>query len=647
MDLGRQKRTRKPFTSQFKKIKQTPQQEHERALLRDPVVDLMQDRKFPARNGRTMTLTPEVALVAFNRARRFEISSPSIRRKESATQNRYSKNLNTLRESSDDGINDRCPFAGFMNYEFTRSSTFYGFKAALQSYAVDLLEKAGPGMLCALAANKNIDAVGNRISHIFNVDKNGGSPLPPPSKNTNVDKTQAAYARYTNVDNLSIKDSITCFSELSDQVVKAAAFLWFYPPLAEEKTAHLHDVVGRKDTEDSTLKLRYKQHRKYQGAFQAPGFFLYEPEFAAAFHEVSTKRAAGIEISDDNEDLKVVQKKRYQGKGYREEDFIFFDENKKPDTKGLVVSELKRLDAKLGDGIEWRQRFFNSLEELSPNNQQKREDRQKQIAVLSLSGCRPKELVMGVRVHVEPSKPNSKSVAMVFRVPGAKFTNRGDETEISIYETLNADEKIYQRELYNNEKYQTSLEKGHEWRYIRVESESAEALWLRDYVTRNADGQADDPQNMDNMGFAEQLAFDDILENDPIASLTIQPDYVSKHKINVNNEADNLRVVDSISAWTRYHARTHVFPTIEGFVTAYCWRHQFSSDVKLYAKSYEERAKALGQVSERTQSRYGHKRSGRNSARGGKFSKITLSASRGVRNNFRNASNIDHTSPRP
>ena len=621
-----------------KNRKATPQSDDRKPQFTPEEENLLQKlvrKKFPLGPNHEVILTPELALSSLKRARKCEISFPAIRRKDSSTHIQYTEALDRFRGevSITNPLRLPCPFEGFMRADFSgmKTNTFYKYKAALQAYAADILRKAGPGMLHTLAKKEDKDAVAAILTHNeeFNVDKNSGPPLNSLKKRPNVDKAQDPYIHYVNVDNLTLEQSIWCFEDLYDQALKAASFLHFYHPLEGERTKHMKKLGKLKKTQEATLQQINHQHVRNRKAFIAPGVFLYEPRFADAYEEISRKRASNQRLSEDDPDLKIVRKlESPHAEG------ISTNKEKPVKTKKKVVSELKRLDSKMGDGLEWRQRFFTSLENLPDS---KREDHQKMMAVLSLTGCRPSELVKGVRVHVENSKPNSKAVALVFRVPGAKYTNLPDKEEIAIYNTLTAEEREYQEELYSDEAYQKSVEKGHEWRYMRVESEAAEALWLRDYVMREADGFGDSPADMKNMSDAEKQSFEEILEPDAaIASLTIRPDHVAEKKLDPHNPGHNKKAATNLCNWVRNHSKK-LFPTIEGSVSPYCWRHQFSSDVKFFTSSFEERAQALGQVSERTQPRYGQKRSGRAPSRGGKFNSITFSTPRAVRNNFKEA----------
>lgn len=496
-------------------------------------------------------------LKAYERSRLSGIVSPGLKRSASSNA-QYIAVIHTLKKKSEMA----CPFDAFIRTDFNKmsKSTYYKYKAALQNHAVTLLKKSGPALLEKIVKADNIESV----------------------------------RKHFRIEDHEISDANIYMREHEKDVLKAAFFLNNFSPLLVERTENLK-------AKKSGL---YESHTNQEKRKQ---IFSQWIDFLKAQNTPSPNGEVSFDIDDEN----YLKKKKKTDLTVPDIEF------REIRSKRKTVARLNAIDKRLGDSSDWRERFFKSLSLL---DDKKRDDRRSQIAVMTLTGCRPAELVKGVQVYLEKS-PRSETVSLVFKIAGAKVTDFTQKQDDKILEELSLKERVLYEKLSKDSRHATQSEKGHEFRYIRVQSQSLEAKYLKDLLLEKG---SNPPALLDSF-------VDTIKENALIRTHKITP--AKAGKLNMSDPKAIVKVVDHMSSWIEYHAK-QLFPRLKPKVSAYCFRHQFSSDVKAYTKDYEIRAAALGQISERTQTRYGHARAGKPKTKNTRFDKLSFLTTRSVRKNY-------------
>ena len=247
-------------------------------------------------------------------------------------------------------------------------------------------------------------------------------------------------------------------------------------------------------------------------------------------------------------------------------------------------------------------------------NRTQNTDRMRSVAVLSLTGCRPSELVHGVQVFVENDAQREDTAALIFRIQGSKVTEFDTDTESSLITKITKKELARKTEFINSQENLESSEKGHQWRYIRIESSQPEALWLADTLIDEQTKQGGlnyAPLSPERLGLSEYEVVADLPQEQIIAYGFIQPSYVRKNDIDVENPVQRHRAVDALDKQIKQLGKS-VFKGARKPLTPYVFRHAFASEVKAFAMSsadpdenVQDRSATMGHRSTRTITRYG------------------------------------------
>lgn len=553
------------------------------------------DFQDPHRGG--VHVQPVAVLRAYQMARLAEIVSPASSRSRHGTVYQYESALNTLR-ALDPLHGQRTyspnPFLGFMKFDFGNRSTptFYKYKAALQAHAVHLLLQYGEAAIIqfwddafvqeasddqtALAAETDRRV---RMLHCaFNAERTLDTLLEQSFKKDIQNKA------------VLLRQKPSLFAE----VISATAYLAAFPPLLQERTEHIIRRTGSKKSNLRDLQI------------ESQGLTVFD--IAEGFKPVGEWSAQSS------------QKLHASSSGHG---------------KRQVVAKLNRLDKRYGDKLDWRERFFHFLDGTPKRG---REDKKKQAAILTLTGCRPSELSRGVRIYLEKIDGfeglGRPAFSLTFRILGSKCTTLPHDQEIAIFDKMNAAECKFKKAMYDHPAHLDSQERGHEWRIIRVSSDTPEAAFLADYIREVGDPADTDISRDPSLLDAEMVAINELTSGRLTHQITAFPQSLEQALDQISDE-DELpeEIVNAqarnLGAWISYHSRK-LYPRLEPAVTPYAWRHQFASDLKSYADDPEIFAKALGQRSQKTQAHYGHSSSSASS----KFSHIDIRTSHAVRSNY-------------
>ncbi|MBS4010329.1 MAG: hypothetical protein KGZ72_06200 [Roseovarius sp.] len=546
-------------------------------------------------------IQPDAILRAYQTARLAEIVSPAACRSRHGTMWQYKSALNTLRRmhSSESQIQTN-PFYSFMHFDFSsrKKGTFYKYKAALQAYAIDLLLENGEAVIVQfwddtfvhdLGANKQAlaEETERRLGLIYRALNGDGSVELQVEQLAKSDlKRKAVYLRQT--------------PHALEQIISAAAYLTAFPPLLKERTEH---ILARKGTREPNLQELQIKNRGLTVFDIAEGFY---PE---------------IEWSPKGSQDVAIRRGRF--------------------SKRQLIARLNGLDKLRGDGRDWREHFFHSLEKTFERG---RNDKKRQVAIFTLTGCRPSEMAMGIRIYLEDNGTVGATVKpvyyLVFRVLGSKCTVLAHDEEIAIFDKMSAAEKVFKRDIYGDPAHQKNQERGHEWRIIRVMSDAPEAAFLANHILENGEVIDTDLSRDPSLLDTEKVAIKELIRNRLTHVTTVHPSGIDKallalaedHTLpeeQVNKQAHN------ISAWVSYHAGK-LYPRLRDVVTPYAWRHQFASDLKAFADNPELFARALGQRSQKTQAHYGHSSSSITK----KFGHISIRTSQVVRDNYQHHASI-------
>ncbi len=538
---------------------------------------------------------PEAVLRAYQTARLAEIVSPASCRARQGTMHQYKSALNTLRELDPNKSESQGnPFYGFMEFDFSsrKKTSFYKYKAALQAHAVDLLLTFGEATIIQfwddsfvqdLDRNKQALAAetDRRIRILyraFNVDNSAAVQINETAKG---DLKQKA---------MNLRQSAHVFEE----ILSAAAYLTAFPPLLKERSEHMLTLKGTKKPNLRELQI---ENRGLTVFDIADGF---EPEtgwLPKGFQNaVTCKRGFG---------------------------------------KRQLIARLNRIDKSRGDGMDWRERFFQYLESTPERG---KDNKKRQAAIFTLTGCRPSELAKGIRIYLEDTAAlgvTEKPVyCLVFRILGSKCTALADDEEIAIFEKMNAAEKRFKKNIYGHPAHQSNQERGHEWRIVRVVSDAPEAAFLASHVLEHGETVNSDFRRDPSLLDAEKTAIQELTSGRLTHVTTVYPGKIDEAFLAVGEEIELPEEVinqqaHNISAWISYHAGK-LYPRLRESITPYAWRHQFASDLKAYADDQVIFARALGQRSLKTQAHYGHSSSSIKK----KFSYISIRASHVVRDNY-------------
>ncbi|WP_081507756.1 hypothetical protein [Roseovarius mucosus] len=507
----------------------------------------------------------------------------------------YKSALNTLRRMpSSESQNQANPFYGFMHFDFAsrKKTTFYKYKAALQAHAIDLLLKNGEAVIVQfwddtfvhdLRESKQALAEETewRLGLIYRAFNGDGSVEVQVEQLAKSDlKRKAVYLRQT--------------PHAFEEVISAAAYLTAFPPLLKERTEHILARKGPREPNLQELQIRNCGLTVFD---IAEGF---QPET-----EWTPKCAQSA----------AIRRGRF--------------------SKRQLIARLNRLDKLRGDGRDWREHFFHSLENTPERG---RGDKKRQTAILTLTGCRPSELAKGIRIYLEDCGAlgaTAKPVyCLVFRVHGSKCTVLADDEEIAIFEKMSAAEKLFKKEIYGHPAHRSNQERGHEWRIIRVVSDAPEAAFLANHILETGGAIDHDLSQDPSLLDAEKASINELISGCLSHVITVHPSGIDKALLALDEERELPeefinKQAHNIGAWVSYHAGK-LYPRLHDVVTPYAWRHQFASDLKAFADNPELFARALGQRSQKTQAHYGHSSSSVTK----KFAHISIRTSQVVRDNY-------------
>lgn len=542
-------------------------------------------------------IQPEAVLRAYQTARLAEIVSPASCRSRQGTMHQYKSALNTLRELAPQKNKSRDqdnPFYGFMEFDFAdrRKTTFYKYKAALQGHAIDLLLTFGEATIIQFWDDTFVqDLDGNKQALAAETDRR----IRILYRAFNVDNSVAVQIDETAKSDLKQKAmNLRQRPHVFEEVLSAASYLTAFPPLLKERSVHLLTLKGAKEPNLRELQI---ENRGLTVFDIADGF---EPETGwlpnGFQNAVTCKRGFG---------------------------------------KRQLIARLNRLDKSRGDGMDWRERFFRYLESTPERG---KDDKKRQAAIFTLTGCRPSELAKGIRIFLEDFSgfdgSEKSAVCLVFRILGSKCTTLAEDEEIAIFDKMNAAEKRFKGEIYGHPAHQSNQARGHEWRIVRVVSDAPEAAFLASQVLENGETVDTDFSRDPSLLDAEKMAIQEMTSGRLTHVTTVYPRKIDEVFLAVGEE-DELpeeiinQQAHNIGAWISYHAGK-LYPRLSGSVSPYAWRHQFASDLKAYADDPEIFARALGQRSQKTPAHYGHSSSSITK----KFGHISIRTSHVVRDNY-------------
>ncbi len=540
-------------------------------------------------------IQPEAILHAYQTARLAEIVSPASCRSRQGTMHQYKSALNTLRGLDPNKKQSQGnPFYGFMKFDFSsrKKTSFYKYKAALQSHALALLIEHGEASVIQFWDDSFVqDLDGDKQAMAAETDRR----IRILYRAFNVDNSVAVQINETAKSDLKQKAmNLRQRPHVFEEVLSSAAFLTAFPPLLKERSEHMLTLKGAKEPNLRELQI---ENRGLTVFDIADGF---EPETEWSlngFRNAVTRR---------------------RGFGKRQ-----------------LIARLNRLDKSRGDGMDWRERFFHYLESTPESG---KDDKKRQAAIFTFTGCRPSEFSKGIRIYLEDTRVlgvTEKPVyCFVFRILGSKCTVLADEEEIAIFGKMNAAEKLFKAEVYANQAHRSNQERGHDWRIVRVVSDAPEAAFLASHILDNGDAVDTDLSRDPSLSDAEKVAIQELTSGPLMHVATIYPRRIDEAFLAAGEE-DELpeevinKQAHNIGAWVSYHAEK-LYPRLDEVVTPYAWRHQFASDLKAFAENPELFARALGQRSQKTQAHYGHS----SSSIAKKFGHVSIRTSQVVRDNY-------------
>tara|TARA_R110002072_G_scaffold28280_1_gene91024 strand:- start:407 stop:2236 length:1830 start_codon:yes stop_codon:yes gene_type:complete len=542
-----------------------------------------------------INIQPDVILRAYQTARLAEIVSPAACRSRQGTMSQYKSALNALRRMhSRENQSQGNPFYGFTDFDFAsrKKTTFYKYKAALQAHAIDLLLKNGEAAIVQfwddsfvhdLSESKQAlaEETDRRIKMLHRAFNGDGLVEVQVEQFAKSDlKQKAVYLRQ--------------MPHAFEEVIAAAAYLTAFPPLLKERSEH---ILLRKGTKEPNLQ-----------ELQIKNLGLTVFDIAEGFHPELDWARKGAQSA-------AIRRGRF--------------------SKRQLIARLNRLDKRRGDGSDWREHFFHSLEN---THERSRDDKKRQTAIFTLTGCRPSELAKGIRVYLEDNGTagtiESPVYCLIFRILGSKCTVLADDEEISIFEKMSAAEKIFKMDIYGQPAHRSNQERGHDWRIIRLVSDAPEAAFLASHILENGEAITNELGRDYFLLDAEKASMNELICGRLTHAITVFPSGIDEALLALGEEyelPEELinKQAHNIGAWISYHAGL-TYPQLGEVVSPYAWRHQFASDLKAFADNPELFAKALSQRSQKTQAHYGHASSSMRK----KFGDISVRTSHRVRDNY-------------
>lgn len=350
-----------------------------------------------------------------------------------------------------------------------------------------------------------------------------------------------------------------------------------------------------------------RDHEGRMGHLGATDLIQLTPEQVYSYHEAVAFLQANKPAKGTQEDRiqRLHEGQERTRLARRDRDTLGVDTPKR--TKSSKKATLRKImdsERKNPERGHFRDRMFTHLEsQLDGPASPEQEDRLSALAIMTLAGPRPNEMLRGVRLHYIGPCQNYTSGRILIKLEGSKLSTFDDQE-------LGHDEKAFtqeQKDLWDEIKSDASsrdfYRKGQDFRYVEVDVSLPQALYLYDLIKRKSPGK-------DTLPAPEAHLLNQSTKTGKIrdinsqikASLSLHfPTFL--HPSERDDPQAIRRGVDKLSKAVQ-RLGTQVYNGKDR-ITPYVFRHAFSADIKAHYEGEDLMISAgLGHSVDRTKGAY-------------------------------------------